>query len=84
MTATLRDRVVAMVAECGLHEGPCSEYEVERFALAVAALVAEECAKECESERVDAVASGADDDRVYNAACDHCAAAIRRSAEGLR
>ena len=79
MTGDLRERVLAMAQECGP-----GRIAARNLALAVAAMVAEECAKECESERVDAVASGADDDRVYNAACDHCAAAIRRSAEGLR
>ena len=78
MNDDLRERVLAMADNHNTRRDP------RNLALAVAALVAEECAKECESERVDAVASGADDDRVYNAACDHCAAAIRRSAEGLR
>lgn len=37
----------------------------------------ERAARECESEMVDAVATGQREDRVYNSACEHCAAAVR-------
>lgn len=48
--------------------------ECEDMAQAVAAVVREQCAQACESERViEADAS----DRAYNVATEHCAAAIR-------
>ena len=44
--------------------------EVER-------IVREECARVCEAEYVDAEATGTAEDKAYNCAIEHCAAAIR-------
>lgn len=46
--------------------------------LAAVALTYEECAKVCESERVDAEATGDVGDIAYNAALRHAAEAIRQ------
>ena len=40
-------------------------------------IVREECARVCQAEYVDAEATGTAEDKAYNCAIEHCAAAIR-------
>lgn len=68
MTDSLRDRVIAMADDAEYDNAHRTE-----LALAVAAMVAEECALECD----DAVCYASAGDDPYNVAVRRCAAAIR-------
>lgn len=75
MTGDLRERVIAMADNHNTRRDP------RDLAFAVAALVMEECARECESHQ----ANRPDDPLAnsFDGACRHNAAAIRQRADGL-
>ena len=51
--------------------------KLKKHAEEVERIVREECARVCEAEYVDAEATGTAEDKAYNCAIEHCAAAIR-------
>lgn len=71
------DQIITLAREAGLGWaeglGGMSEF-LERFAALVAAAEREECAKVCEEEQVEVITK---EDKAYNMAIKHCAAAIR-------
>lgn len=87
---SLRERVIAMAQ--ARSSDPCQYAREGTLALAVAAMVAEECARECEDlsivydgqESEAASRSFADICRGARKGADRCAAAIRQRAEGLK
>lgn len=75
------ERVAELAQSLAAQIGQTGIPHREEYILAALAecerIVREECARVCEAEYVDAEATGTAEDKAYNCAIEHCAAAIR-------
>jgi len=82
-SGALRERLMALVSDHGLHEGPCSKYDVKLFALAAYRMAIEDAESACAQIAQELYSPLPGIQQCKSFVADDCAATVRALAEGI-